>query len=177
MKFYSQFSEKEIEILEARAQRIAGVSQDKADEQLITALVIGIGSEVYALPIDTLKTVHEHITIVPVPCVPPYVAGVANMRGHIIPVLNLGILMHGVEVMVSQDNALIEVKNDTLTVAFLVETIGEIATFSTAALSAVPPEAEGRHAEYLRGVFPEGAGLIDVDAILNDEALTIMEKV
>jgi purine-binding chemotaxis protein CheW len=177
MKFYSQFSEIEQAILEARAKRIANVTKKDADEHLITALVVGIGSETYALPIDSLKTVHENIGIVSVPCVPSYVAGIANIRGHIIPVLNLGILMYGSEAVTDEHNALIEVTNDTMTVAFLVEKVGEITAFSANTLSPVPAETEGRRIECLEGIFPDGTGLIDVQAILDDKALTVAENV
>ena len=177
MKFHSQFSEIEQAILEARAKRIATVASKDLDEKIITALVIGVGSEAYALPIDSLKTVHENINIVSVPCVPSYIAGIANIRGHIIPVLNLGILMYGSEVTTDERNALIEVTNDTMTVAFLVEAVGEITSFSASALSPVPTETEGRRTEYLEGIFPDGTGLINVQTILDDKALTIAEHV
>ena len=81
MSMLERFSEKERALLEARAARIARVADGEETTELIHALTVAIQDGVYALPVDTLMGVYEEARVIPVPCTPEYVAGIANVRG------------------------------------------------------------------------------------------------
>lgn len=172
MAFYEHFSEYGLEILKARAERAATSFQDGHGEKPITALKIHLNKETYALPIEMLRAVYEGIAVVQIPCTPAFVAGIANVRGRIVPVLNLATLLH-VSEQGTSGGSLIVVTGQKMTIAFTVEKIGDVTTFLTRDVIALPSNIHMAH--YLRGFLPDGSGVLDINAILDDPALIVSE--
>jgi purine-binding chemotaxis protein CheW len=52
-------------------------------------LRLGIGAENYALPVDRVLEVAELGDVTPLPGSPPVVMGVCNLRGQVVPVMDL----------------------------------------------------------------------------------------
>jgi purine-binding chemotaxis protein CheW len=50
---------------------------------------VGVGTEHYALPVDRVLEVAELNDLTPVPGSPPEVIGVCNLRGQVVPVMDL----------------------------------------------------------------------------------------
>ena len=177
MSIYDQFSEKQLEILRARAERAASVPGDERETTALTALRITMRGEAYALAIDSITTVYQQVPVVPIPCVPPFVAGLANVRGHLIPVINLATLLGVPGGTVAEAAHLIVAANDEMTVAFRVENIGDVQPLPLDRLSPVPATLALERTAYLRGVLPDGTVLLDMEAILGDPALVVEETV
>jgi purine-binding chemotaxis protein CheW len=175
MGWYKQFSAEEIALLEARAKRVAEAARE-VDSDLQTALVVHVRGENYALPIDLLTVVQEQIPVIPVPCVPPYVAGIANVRGHVVPVLDLGVLLDAPG-MAGDRTQLVVVALDGVTVALRVESVGDVLNFSMSSTSPVPSNLDTQHAQYLDCVLENGATLLNVAAIINDPELVISDTI
>lgn len=168
MSFYEHFSEKEQEVLRMRAERIASTQQQVQQGDAISALVIQLGGETYALPMEALTAVYVGHTVIPLPCVPSYVAGIANVRGQILTVLDLAILLR-VPGKAAQ-GALIVASNGDTSVGFCVQAIGDATTILTHELHAVPSTLNNA---YLIGVLPNGTALLNVSAIFTDQTLTV----
>lgn len=177
MSVYDKFSERELAILKARAERVASEIRDEDDSGALTALLVTMQGETYALPIDEIRVVHEDILVEPIPCVPRYVAGMANVRGHILPVIDLAMWL-GVEGRpINGPVSLIAVGTDDVSVAFYVESIGEVMPLSLDKLAAIPSTSTVERTAHLQGVLPDGTVVLDVAAILTDPALIVDEVV
>ncbi|MBN1285274.1 MAG: purine-binding chemotaxis protein CheW [Anaerolineae bacterium] len=172
MSIYRHFSETELALLRARAARTAGVAEDETDGDFVTTLLVTLRNETYAIPITSISYVEDSIPVIPVPCVPSFVAGIANLRGHIIPVLDLAELL-GIPGSSSAADILVRASNDEMTVAFRVEAVGEVAALALADLDPIPDILDAAKPEYLSGTFPNGVVLLNVDAILSDPSLEI----
>ena len=175
MSIYSQFSEQELAILRARAERIASTASHEVQGDVVTALAIRVLNETYAMDIESLTSVYDNVAIVPVPSVPSFVAGIANIRGHILPVLDLAVLLGVPTDSKDKNSQLVIASTSELTVAFRVETIGEVSSFLRRDISSLPPSFTIAQNVYLQGVLPNGMALLDIEAILNDPALIIDE--
>lgn len=175
MGWYKHFSEQEIELLEARARRVAEAAHE-VDDDLQTALIVQVRGEQYALPIDLLTVVQEQIPVVPVPCVPAFVAGIANVRGHVVPVLDLGILLEAPG-ETGERTQLVVATLDGVTVALRVEMVGDVVSFSRSSTSAVPSNLDTKRTTYFDCVLENGATLLDVGAIINDPELVIADTI
>src|SRR5690349_8965626 len=90
---YERFSESDLAILRTRAERIATPIQSDSIEESITVLSVKVRAESFALPMDAISAVYDNVQITPVPNVPPFALGIANVRGHIIVVLDLGTIL------------------------------------------------------------------------------------
>jgi purine-binding chemotaxis protein CheW len=54
-------------------------------------LTFTLGSEVFAIGILAIKEIIEYSSLTTVPMMPPYVRGVINLRGAVVPVLDLSV--------------------------------------------------------------------------------------
>lgn len=177
MRIYEQFSEKELEILEARAKQIARKSNDDQEGEITTVLTVGIGEEKYGLPVEALTVVQEDIPVIPVPCVPSFVAGIANIRGHIIPVIDLAVLLDVSGNTATDIGSLIVATNDQVNVALHVETVGEVVSLWVDDLFLTSSINNTAQNPYVRSMTSDGMGILDIETILNDPALVIAETV
>jgi purine-binding chemotaxis protein CheW len=170
MSFYEHFSEQEVAILRARAERIANTQNEAQQGDIVSVLVIQAGGETYGLPMESLTAVYTGHTIIPVPCVPAFVAGIANIRGEIMPVFDLAVLL---KVPSSETKrALIVASSKDSSVAFCVEAVGEARTVQLSELQPVPPML---NEAYLDGISADGMAMLNVEAIINDPALIVDE--
>jgi purine-binding chemotaxis protein CheW len=170
MSILDRFSEKEQSILKSRAERIAQTVDDIRNVDLIHALTVMIQGEVYALPVDSLVNVYEDANIVPVPCTPSYVSGIANVRGRIVPVFDLADLLN-LSADINHEKATLIVATDELvTLAFCVNQVGDILTIASREFGLV--HGSNRD-EYIQGVLSDGTALVHIKAILSDPRLIV----
>lgn len=174
MSILDRFSEKEQAVLKARAERIAQVVEDSRDVDVINALTVNIQGEVYALPVDSLMNVYEDANIVPVPCTPSYVSGVANVRGRIVPVFDLADLL-GLSTAESghESNTLIVASDELVTLAFRVTQVGDMMAIASREFGTVHGGSQGN---YIQGVLPDGTALVNLRAILSDPHLIVNDS-
>lgn len=174
MSIYEGFSEQELEVLRTRAKRAASTAQKSDAEETFTALHITLGGESYALPVELLRAVYENVTVVPVPCAPPSVAGIANIRGRIMPVLDLAVVLNVPRPKSDVVSALVVVSRGDFSLAFQVEGVREIMTFPTRSVGPLPVGGDTlERAGYLQGILPDGLTLLNVNAMLDDPALVV----
>lgn len=76
-------------ILKNRAKQISKEHEMAADNQeKIQVLAFVIGSETYAVEIEYVTKVYMLKDLTPLPGVPDYIAGIINVRGSIVPVID-----------------------------------------------------------------------------------------
>ncbi len=62
-----------------------------APAQVAQYLTFTLGNEVFAIGILAIKEIIEYSSLTTVPMMPPYVRGVINLRGAVVPVLDLSV--------------------------------------------------------------------------------------
>jgi purine-binding chemotaxis protein CheW len=162
---YTHFSERELALLQKRAERAAQSVAEDQKEEFITTLNVSVGHENYALPINSVANAYEGVPITPVPHAPSYVLGLANLRGHMMLVLDLGRLLD-VKQDSGTDKTLIVVADDELSAALAVDYIAGVKEVALSSLASLPNNLSLSQFEHLQGVLPNGAVLVDIDAML-----------
>jgi len=170
-----RFSEKDFEVLKLRAQRAASVSGKEEAETSLTAIQIALGGETYALPVENLRAIYESVAVVTVPGTPAFIAGIANIRGRILPVLDLAVLLGVPGRAGSERRTLVGAAHEAVTMGVLVQAVGEVVGFSARDLTPIAGSADATHANYLRGMLSGDSVLLDIAAILGDPDLIINE--
>ena len=173
MSIYQGFSDREREILQARAESISHDTRKADPKDLLTALVVMAGQEVYALPIQAIANVYEGLSVIPIPCVPPFVSGVVNIRGHLILALDLAALVGTPDEAKSETTWSVMLANSELAAAFQVKSIRGIESFSVSDLVAVPDQIGLRHSAYIDGILPDSTIVLNVDTIVSDPSLIV----
>jgi purine-binding chemotaxis protein CheW len=176
VNWFEIFNDRERAILADRAERIAR----RADADTVaplTVLNISLHSGHYGILINDLKAVYQSTPLTPVPCTPEFVRGIANLRGHIVPVLDLAMLLHDTSTTSNSGGddlpVIMALMPGGTQVAFMVDAIGEVQMIASDAIEPTPNNLDGTLTRYVRGVLPDGTILINLPAILNDPAIVV----
>lgn len=176
MQLWEHLSEQEIAILKERAIQVRATESSTTEQNVVSVLIIYINEIPYAFSIDALVSVYINVPIVNIPCVPNYIKGVSNLRGHITPIIDLATLFN-----LPDDNSSTEkyycvlASSESNTCAFYVQKVGNIQSINLENLSPVSDETYKR--EYLEGISQDDIILVNTRAILEDKTLIIDEIV
>ena len=168
---------------EAKQPERVGIQKESAEKNASTSLppvistaaddgavVLGVrlGEEDYGINISKVREIMKRSTITPVPRQPAYVEGVMNVRGTIIPVVNLRrrFDLKG-EPTANQHTVIVDSSEGM--VGILVDSVSQVIRLPPDHIHPAPPIASGVEGEYLRGICRVGDRLLlylDVEKIL-----------
>lgn len=120
-----------------------------AETQLVSFL---LGGEEYAVDIGFVQEIIRLQEITRVPEAPEFVEGVINLRGRVIPVLDL---RKRFRLPAGEDRArmrIVVVSSAGRMVGLIVDAVREVLTLPTAAIEPPPPVVSGIGKEYLKGI-------------------------
>ncbi|MCX2682623.1 chemotaxis protein CheW [Campylobacter sp. MIT 21-1685] len=87
-------NEKLDQILQKQQAQIAGPDTEHKEDDVIQLVGFVVGDEEYAIPILNIQEIIKPIEYTRVPSVPDYVLGVFNMRGNVMPLIDLAQRFH-----------------------------------------------------------------------------------
>src|SRR5262249_24919525 len=119
MHLFDQFSPQEYEVLRKRAERVARPTENHEIENAISVLLVSIGTESYAIPTNFISGVYDGASFIPFPCAPAFIAGITNIRGHILTVLDLAAFLN-IKSDESAAKTIVVIAHEDLRVAFAV---------------------------------------------------------
>jgi purine-binding chemotaxis protein CheW len=114
--------------------------------------------------------------ITPVPCTPPFVAGIINVRGQIVPVIDLKRFFDLPQGGITDLNKVLIMRNDDLEVGFLADAISGGRRLDMESLQASLPTLTGIRADYLRGVTGDRLVVLDAERILSDKKIIVDDQ-
>lgn len=132
-------------------------------------IVFGLAKEEYALEIDNVQEIIKMASITRVPHTPFSVKGVINLRGNIVPVIDLRekLGLHASEF--DERTRIIVVARNEIAVGFIVDQVSEVLRLKTSDIEN-PPERFGSGAgNSITGIGKHDSRLIimlDVDALM-----------
>ena len=147
------------------------------EEQLVTMIV---DNQLFGVPILQVQDIVEASRITPVPLAPSAIAGVLNLRGRIVTVIDLRkILGNNEEVpWESQMGVTVEHKGDLYTL--LVDAIGDVRTLPKRDFDTAPSTMEHKVRQLCSGIFRLRGNLLvvlDVSRILDPAAIESTAKI
>jgi purine-binding chemotaxis protein CheW len=177
MNYQQHFSEQELQVLIERAARVRHPVENNRASSATPLVYIWLEQEVYAMPMAHLVTVHQDVSVVPVPCVPPFVAGVANIRGRVMPVLDLGRLLQvSGAAQPSENHILVVAGVETQEVVFRVNRIGDGSVAANIALKPLPDSFDIPYPQFIAGLLPDGTPQLNVPAILHSSIIVVNDS-
>ena len=142
-------------------------------------LLFHLGSEVYGIDITQVTTIVEIQKITDVPDVPPYLKGVINLRGKVIPVMDMRLRFSMPERPYDDRTCTIVVSIEDSSVGLIVDTVAEVRSIPQADIEPPPSFKGGKH-RYISGlgkIDDEVKILIDVTKVLEEGELETFEKI
>jgi len=144
-------------------------------------LIFALGNEEFGLPIQRVKEIIGMLTITRVPKTLGFVKGVINLRGKIIPVMDLRLKFGLDEKQYDERTCLIvvEIAGYSKLIALAVDSVSEVLSIQSAEIEAPPDFASQGESGFLRGmgkVKDRVLLLLDVDGVINNQDLVNLKK-
>jgi len=159
---------------------------EASSQALQQVLCFALAGEAYALPILKVREIQAQATITRIPKAPPYMPGVINLRGAIVPILEL---RHRFSLGAAPDDTrpvIVIVEVQGRTVGIRVDSVSDVLDLDPGSIRPAPElgtqTALGR--EFIAGLatLPGAAGtdsmliLLDLDRLLTDNELVALES-
>ncbi|AIF52102.1 chemotaxis protein CheW [Pelosinus sp. UFO1] len=118
----------------------------------VQLVVFKLGREEYSVSILQVQEIKRITDITRVPHTPDYIKGVINLRGSVLPVIDLKKRLNLPQQVVTEDTRIIIVKVDELSVGMIVDAVSEVMTINQENIDSPDVVAGSVAASYLSGV-------------------------
>ena len=139
------------------------VEEPKKEDDVVQLVGFIIGQEEYAVPILSIQEIIKPIEYTRVPSVPSYILGVFNLRGSVIPLLDLRTKFKMEPAKVTEDTRYIVMKGKDNTAGFVIDRLTEAIRIKS---SKIGPPPETIHAD---------KGMVYGIGMREDNILTILK--
>lgn len=123
-------------------------------------LTFHLGGEDYGIEIRYVTEIVGMQKITEVPDMPGFVKGVVNLRGQVIPVVDVRIRFGMDEKTYDERTCIVVVKIGEAQVGLVVDTVNEVRTISEEDISAPPKVADNDSAHYIQGMGKVGDDVV-----------------
>jgi purine-binding chemotaxis protein CheW len=165
-------------ILRARARALACPAQSaNADRTSLEVLEFSLASERYALETRHVQEVYPLKNLTALPCTPPFVRGIVNVRGRVTAVIDIKKFFDLPDQGLTDLHRVILVRGGDLEFGILADAIVGVRQVPLDGLQALLPTLTGIRAEYLKGVTAERLVVLDLDRILADPKIVVHDEV
>lgn len=159
-------------------------SAQAADDSPQQYLTFSLGGEVFALGILNVKEIIEFGNVTEIPMMPAFIRGVINLRGAVVPVIDLSARFGGKNSTVSRRTCIviveIESEDGKQDLGVIVDAVNEVLEIPRAEIE--PPPAFGAK---IRADFIQGMGKVDgrfviilnVDRVLSTEEIAMLTRI
>jgi len=160
-------------IQETLRRRARSLAQRRTSELQETFEVVEflLDNESYAFEPAFLKEVCSVSVVTQIPCTHPFVAGVLNLRGQIVTIINLKLLLGLSSPSVTVHNKAIILESGNASICFLADEIVGVRKELRSSLKPVPERLKGKAAEYFKGICIDRMVILDARKILSDKRL------
>ncbi len=133
-------------------------------------VTFSVDGEEYGVDIGSVQEIIRVIQITAVPNAPDFVKGVINLRGRVIPVLNLRKRLDLPDSVLTKNSRIMVVECGSKVLGLLVDGVAQVIRIPAASVDAPPGDVEGTRA------FVKGIGKIDSRLIMIMELDKVLSK-
>ncbi|MBU0767597.1 MAG: chemotaxis protein CheW [Proteobacteria bacterium] len=146
-------------------------------------LTFSLDEEEYGIGILKIKEIIGMMTVTTVPRTPEFVKGVINLRGKVIPVMDLR-LKFGMETIDYTERTCIIVveivgQNGTVMIGVVVDSVSEVLNIKGEDVEETPTFGVKMNTDYILGMAKMEGGvkiLLDIDKVLSEDEITTLEE-
>jgi purine-binding chemotaxis protein CheW len=169
-----------MQIMSETAQGMEAIKKDRKEGKYLT---FSLGKEEYGIGIQKIKEIIGLMTITPIPKTPEYYKGVINLRGKVIPVVDLR-LRFGMASIEHTDRTCIIVvevtgRSGNVVIGILVDAVSEVVNIRAQDIDEPPSFGKRVNTDFILGMgkMEEGVKiLLDIDRVLSEEEIEALEK-
>ncbi len=124
----------------------------EVDQKLIQLVTFSIGEEEFGVDILRVQEIIRTMEITKVPRAPEFVEGVINLRGKVIPIVDLRRRFGQESKEHDKYTRIIVMEIDMMIVGFVVDSVSEVLRIPANSVQPPPPVVSGMDSEYIEGV-------------------------
>lgn len=136
-----------------------------------------LATESYGIESAFVREVYPLKDLTPLPGVPPYIFGIINVRGQILPVIDLKIFLNLPEKGLGDLNKVIILHNSEMEFGILADVMEGTQTLALEDIREAPPAIRGIGGKYLKGITKENIIILEAESLLHDEKIIVNEEV
>ncbi len=149
------------------------VSGQEEDTQHGRFLTFAVGEEVYCIGIGMVTEIVGLQPITTMPEMPDYMMGIINLRGKIIPVMDMRKRFHKEPTTYNDRTCIIVLDIRDAGIGLIVDHVKEVATINDADIAPPPDQLGGLQSKFISGIGKTGGEvklLLDTEKLMNHEA-------
>jgi purine-binding chemotaxis protein CheW len=174
-----QVTEQEKEqILTARTKALAKKLKDKPlMKEYLEVVEFLLSDERYGIESNFIDEVYALKELTPLPCTPPFILGVMNVRGKIMTVVDIKKLFELPDKGLSDLNKVIIVQTYGMEAGILADNIVGVRSVPVSKIQPALPTLTGIRAEYIKGVTGDQLIILNMETIFSDERIIVNEGI
>ncbi|KPQ28483.1 MAG: purine-binding chemotaxis protein CheW [Marinobacter excellens HL-55] len=152
--------------------------QQEKDSAVSDFLTFSVDEELFAIEIMKVKEILEYSSLTSVPLMPPFIRGVINLRGSVVPVVDLKVRFGGDKNTPTKRTCfvIVEVPTDNgyQEIGILVDTVSEVLSISSDNVEPPPSFGAKIRADFIQGMGKLNGSfviILCVDKVLSVEEL------
>lgn len=126
-------------------------NQEKIGTDLLQLVTFNIGEEEYAVDILNIQGINRMVEITKVPNAPSYVEGIINLRGKVIPLIDLRKRLGIATKEYDKSTRFIVVELGNRVIGFIVDSVNEVLRISSS-LTEAPPQMTTVSTDFITAV-------------------------
>lgn len=155
---------------------------ESSQMELNQFLTFKLDEEVFALDIGKVREVLDFTTVTKVPQTPDFMRGVINLRGNVVPVVDLRLKFALPKTEKTINTCIIitevEVEGETLVLGAMVDSVQEVLDLEPEQIEPAPRIGTKLNTDFIRGMGKRDGEFIiilDIDFVFSAEELTIAQ--
>lgn len=147
----------------------------KVYSEAVQYIKIEMGSEMYGIDISYVDNIVRPQQVTRVPNVAPYIKGVINIRGEIVPIMSLRLKMGLEEIEETKSTRFIIIKMEKYgKIGLIVDAVKEVVALTDDQIERTKYEASDETVHFVFGVGKVDSGLVsllDLDTVTYDKSM------
>jgi chemotaxis signal transduction protein len=148
---------------------------DALPEEEIRICLFSIGKDTYAITVNVLTEIIIPQKIFPIPTTPSHVLGVINLRGNIVPIVDIRPALSLPQQSVPGQIAIL--KHGTMMLGIVVDNVSAVIPVPESSIQTLPNDAgekqpaSGSRARFLKGIIQRDSGvaaLLDIERVIDE---------
>ena len=166
--------------MSVEVEDVVEVSEIGNDQHLIQLVTFSIGEEEFGVNILQVQEIIRTMDITKVPRAPEFVEGVINLRGKVIPIVDMRSRFGLESKEHDKYTRIIVIEIEMIIVGFVVDSVSEVLRIPANSVQPPPPVVAGMDSDYIDGVGKLDDRLLillDLDSLLDNEEKEALSNV
>jgi purine-binding chemotaxis protein CheW len=147
-------------------------------------LTFALGDDIFAVDVLAAREILDYSDVTRVPQTPEYMLGVINLRGNVVPVIDMRLKFGMVDIEKTRDSCVIvmevDVDGNRVVVGALADSVSEVLDLLPSQIEPAPRIGTRLNTEFIKGMGNLGEKfviILDINKVFSSDELAIVQAV